>query len=320
MNSTCALSLLQPRSADAMCMYGTHFGWVDEAIKQSIWLAKRSGCQGIYDCCGMRVRCWQHTRLKRRVCNCSNGDPETEERFRLGRQLQRKETQWFTLPRNYTYELVVAAIFRNEAGILGEWVAHHTWQGVQHFFLISNNSTDGWVAALRPFAALVTLFSEPESHEQTTLLSRFVLPLVRQCARWVLHIDIDERPTVLNRSLHSRGTEPRPFHGHSTAPALRLTCESATSCAGVCLWAARSWRAEPACICQARRGATTERRCRHPSMACLWLGRTGRTACQRAVGIHCRGALPGKLHQVARTHRSAGAVQRALARATGVRA
>ena len=194
----CALSLLEPRSAEATCTYGKHFGWADET-KQSMWLEKRSGCQGVYDCCGRHVRCWKHTRQARRVCNCSDGDPADEERLRLARELRRDETQWFTLPRNYTYELVVAAIFRDEADILSEWVAHHAWQGVEHFFLISNNSTDGWVAALRPFAPRVTLFSAPERHQQATLLSRLVLPIVRQCARWVLHVDIDALPAASNQ-------------------------------------------------------------------------------------------------------------------------
>jgi len=69
---------------------------------------------------------------------------------------------------------------------------HHMWQGVEHFYLITNNSTDRWAEALLPFAAYVTLFSAPKSHRKVQLLDQLILPLVRQQSRWVLHIDIDE--------------------------------------------------------------------------------------------------------------------------------
>ena len=40
------------------------------------------------------------------------------------------------------YYLSIVAIFKNESWILKEWIEHYLNQGVDHFFLIDNGSTD----------------------------------------------------------------------------------------------------------------------------------------------------------------------------------
>ena len=57
------------------------------------------------------------------------------------------------------YYLTVCAIFKDEAQYLSEWVSFHLSQGVEHFFLYDNLSTDGGADVLAPFieAGLVTL-------------------------------------------------------------------------------------------------------------------------------------------------------------------
>jgi len=185
MSSLCTLQLLEPWS-DSPCSFGEQFGWTDET-KQAMWLAKGSSCQGIYSCCAQRVACTRPTRWSNATCKCADGDPEHTRKL-----WHRDETRWFSAHRDYTYRLVVAAMFKNEADILSEWMEHHMWQGVEHFYLITNNSTDRWAEALLPFAAYVTLFSAPKSHRKVQLLDQLILPLVRQQSRWVLHIDIDE--------------------------------------------------------------------------------------------------------------------------------
>ena len=92
----------------------------------------------------------------------------------------------------YDHFLVIAALFKDEADVLDEWICHHRQQGVEHFFLVNNNSTDDWAAALAPHAAHVTVFSDPTPHAQLGLCNRYLLPLVRRHAAWVLHIDLDE--------------------------------------------------------------------------------------------------------------------------------
>ena len=87
--------------------------------------------------------------------------------------------------------LVVVAIFRNEADVLSEWLEHHLWQGVEHFFLIDNNSTDDWRTAVAPFAKHVTVRTEYERHQQVRHINSWLKHLQAR-ARWVLEIDIDE--------------------------------------------------------------------------------------------------------------------------------
>lgn len=46
----------------------------------------------------------------------------------------------YTMP----YFLTCLAIFKNEAMNLKEWLDHHLWQGVEHFYLINNGSEDDY--------------------------------------------------------------------------------------------------------------------------------------------------------------------------------
>ena len=95
--------------------------------------------------------------------------------------------------------LVVVAIFRNEADILSEWLEHHLWQGVEHFFLIDNNSTDDWRTAVAPFAKHVSVRTENERHLQVRHINTWLKHLQAR-ARWVLEIDVDEFVYVSPRS------------------------------------------------------------------------------------------------------------------------
>jgi hypothetical protein len=89
--------------------------------------------------------------------------------------------------------LAVCAIFRNEARYLAEWVAFHRVQGVEHFYLYDNLSTDDWRSELAPEIAsgvVEVIHWTPEPGQ---------LPAYDDClerhrndARWIAMIDIDE--------------------------------------------------------------------------------------------------------------------------------
>ena len=87
--------------------------------------------------------------------------------------------------------LVVVGIFKNEADILPEWLEHHLWQGVEHFFLIDNNSTDDWQRAVAPFAKHVSVRSDPVPYQQERLVTSW-LTIIQARARWAMQIDVDE--------------------------------------------------------------------------------------------------------------------------------
>ena len=87
--------------------------------------------------------------------------------------------------------LSVAAIFKNESHILAEWIEHYLKEGVDHFYLIDNGSTDDWKSALMPYAGVITLGHDDRPHFQNALYNGYVLPLKHEMD-WLLVCDLDE--------------------------------------------------------------------------------------------------------------------------------
>lgn len=88
--------------------------------------------------------------------------------------------------------LAVLAIAKNEAHVVDEWLDHYRWQGVDHFFIIDNDSSDDTVAQFRKHAD-VTLEVYPDKFAQVALYNRMVdAHAVRQRATWLLVVDLDE--------------------------------------------------------------------------------------------------------------------------------
>ena len=51
-------------------------------------------------------------------------------------------------------KLSVLAIFKNETMNLKIWIEHYLWQGVEHFYLIDNNSDDEPLKILKEYIQL----------------------------------------------------------------------------------------------------------------------------------------------------------------------
>lgn len=100
------------------------------------------------------------------------------------------------------YDLVICALFRNEAFFLKEWIEFHKLMGVQHFYLYNNLSTDNYLDILSPYlkSGEVDLFDAPiENTSQQENLFLLQLPVYRQAlkivkktAKWAAFIDLDE--------------------------------------------------------------------------------------------------------------------------------
>lgn len=90
-------------------------------------------------------------------------------------------------------ELAIAAIFREEAPFLDEWLSFHRGVGASHFYLYNNFSTDNYGEVLAPWiaAGLVTLIDWPVQVGQRSAY-KDALRRTRYNARWVAFIDIDE--------------------------------------------------------------------------------------------------------------------------------
>jgi hypothetical protein len=64
------------------------------------------------------------------------------------------------------YKLSIIAIFKNEGMNLKTWIEHYIWQGVEHFYLINNDSDDNFMDILKPYMDLITLYNIPFKHIQ----------------------------------------------------------------------------------------------------------------------------------------------------------
>lgn len=94
---------------------------------------------------------------------------------------------------NYTepkYKLVVVAIFKNEAVAMKEWLQHYVNQGVEHFYMINNGSTDNWEPEIEGFP--VTIYNDDKPHKQKEHYNNYCLKEVKNNAKWVMVVDLDE--------------------------------------------------------------------------------------------------------------------------------
>lgn len=59
------------------------------------------------------------------------------------------------------YYFTIGAIFKNEAHILKEWLEHYFYHGIEHIYLINDNSNDNFLEILEPFInkKIITLYN-----------------------------------------------------------------------------------------------------------------------------------------------------------------
>lgn len=97
------------------------------------------------------------------------------------------------MPSDY---LAVAAIFRNEAPFLTEWLRFHRTVGVDHFFLYDNGSTDHPERVLAPFVeqGCVTVQPWPIPFHQRAQVKAYAecVARARGRTRWLAFLDLDE--------------------------------------------------------------------------------------------------------------------------------
>jgi FkbM family methyltransferase len=101
--------------------------------------------------------------------------------------------------RRARHQLAVAALFRNEARYLQEWIEYHRMIGVEHFWLYDDASSDGWREVLAPHldTGLVEVIDwpVPSRNDYMRLQVEAQRDAVRRAcgrARWLALIDVDE--------------------------------------------------------------------------------------------------------------------------------
>lgn len=94
------------------------------------------------------------------------------------------------------YKLAVGAMFKNESHSIKEWITHYLHHGVEHFYLINDNSTDNFMEIIKPYSDsnLITLLNVHEPYyfgRQHKLYNKYILPFVKE-TKWLLMVDLDE--------------------------------------------------------------------------------------------------------------------------------
>jgi len=89
------------------------------------------------------------------------------------------------------YYLSVYAIFKNESVALEEWLTHYINEGVDHFFLIDNGSTDNYEPILDKFPGRITLYKDAEKHKQNDHYNNYLFKHNTE-SEWIIIVDLDE--------------------------------------------------------------------------------------------------------------------------------
>lgn len=91
------------------------------------------------------------------------------------------------------YYLTVAAIVKNESLYIEEWICWNLLQGVEHFFIYENDSTDSTYRILKRYEALgiITLIKISGLGKQFTMIEKTLVNHGWK-TKWLAVIDVDE--------------------------------------------------------------------------------------------------------------------------------
>ena len=91
------------------------------------------------------------------------------------------------------YYLCVIGIFKNETLTMKTWLDHYLWQGVEHFYLIDNGSTDNPENILGAYSDKITLYHLPEKYKQVDhYRTIYQKEEISGKTKWLIMADLDE--------------------------------------------------------------------------------------------------------------------------------
>jgi len=100
---------------------------------------------------------------------------------------------------NKLFNLVLATYFKNEALNIREFIKHYIDEGVEHFYMIDNGSTDNYMEIINHDfpRGLITIVRDDHNHTmsgglQNYLLRKYFNSLIISEANWVIVVDLDE--------------------------------------------------------------------------------------------------------------------------------
>lgn len=93
------------------------------------------------------------------------------------------------------YNFSIMAIFKNETMNLKVWLDHYLWQGVDHFYMIDNGSTDNPMEILQEYIdkGIVTYHYRDEKYQQVQHY-RYIFDYekLKEKTKWLCICDLDE--------------------------------------------------------------------------------------------------------------------------------
>ena len=93
------------------------------------------------------------------------------------------------------YKISVLSMFKNEGMIIKDWIEHYLREGIEHFYLIDNGSTDDYYEKIKIYDEYITLTKDPTrlpKGTQTYLFNKIYLQKIKSESEWIIFCDIDE--------------------------------------------------------------------------------------------------------------------------------
>lgn len=120
--------------------------------------------------------------------------PKRLQQYLYKKKIPSKIQEQLSIPSQYPYYLSVLAIFKNEGMNIKLWIDHYLWMGVDHFFLIDNNSNDNSQEILKSYVekGIVSVFFMPEKWKQKEHYQHVYKNHIKKNSKWVIVADLDE--------------------------------------------------------------------------------------------------------------------------------
>lgn len=101
-------------------------------------------------------------------------------------------------------KIIGTILARNEEDIIASNIEHHINQGITHFIITDNASTDQTRAIVSRYSEVVEIIDEPNlEHRQSEWVSRMARLACKFKPDWIVHLDADEFWCGLNQLRHS---------------------------------------------------------------------------------------------------------------------